>query len=543
MPRDRTTTTQLRRGGACTQCRQRKIKCDGSKPACAQCLRSPRTCDSCRYPADGANRTQQLEATIDDLHTRIRELEARSNEAESCIFLQQPYQESPDPSIAIPLLVDMWPIASTDSGSPQSYVDTPRSTSPGGSLEDPPLYIMETLVDAFLLNFEQVGFFLDTTAFRQSALLANPVYDERPLPSLLNAVCMWGCRLSKGPHSDPWNQKTFLTQCLASIPTDLNATHPHGLTQMIQAEILLSLYYLTLGRSTEGHYHSSTAVSLAIGSGLHRIGSSDQCNGPYFRTLDASFPPASDEFALMERINAFWTVLIVNNYWVAITGTPSMLSVEIDTPWPLDLEDVPPSAFPGGQTLRRFLNGYNLEGFSVHSLHAKASVLLERAIDFSTRSPDMDVFRSLDQLLDELCLNLPHVGGRALWSRRSPLVTQTLVHVAVIRLHAQFVHISNASRSKSIAAAKSVVAIIRTSNMVEWNHLDSVLGVLWATAAQVFVSQLATMHEHGSAQKHNDDILSCLNTILSAMTMCSDRSPLIGCFLAGVQEDFRTAVS
>jgi hypothetical protein len=90
---------------------------------------------------------------------------------------------------------------------------------------------------------------------------------------------------------------------------------------------------------------------------------------------------------------------------------------------------------------------------------------------------DMDVFRSLDQLLDELCLNLPHVGGRALWSRRSPLVTQTLVHVAVIRLHAQFVHISNASRSKSIAAAKSVVAIIRTSNMVEWNHLDSVLGV------------------------------------------------------------------
>jgi hypothetical protein len=43
-----------------------------------------------------------------------------------------------------------------------------------------------------------------------------------------------------------------------------------------------------------------------------------------------------------ERINAFWTVLTLNNCWTTADGSPSNIAyadpdVGIDTPWPSDI--------------------------------------------------------------------------------------------------------------------------------------------------------------------------------------------------------------
>lgn len=54
-----------------------------------------------------------------------------------------------------------------------------------------------------------------------------------------------------------------------------------------------------------------------------------------------ALPPALDTIDEGERINAFWTVLIVNNYWVIAHGSPSAISYDmpIDTPWPLEMTE------------------------------------------------------------------------------------------------------------------------------------------------------------------------------------------------------------
>ncbi|KAF9257219.1 hypothetical protein L218DRAFT_935965 [Marasmius fiardii PR-910] len=66
-------TKHLRRGKACLNCRFLKIKCDGVKPTCGQCIRVPKD-DPCEY-TDGPSRTVLLQQNVAQLQARIRELE------------------------------------------------------------------------------------------------------------------------------------------------------------------------------------------------------------------------------------------------------------------------------------------------------------------------------------------------------------------------------------------------------------------------------------------------------------------------------------
>ncbi|KAJ6493805.1 hypothetical protein DFH09DRAFT_356983, partial [Mycena vulgaris] len=65
----------LQRGKACLRCRKRKMRCDGSKPACQQCTRAKKG-ETCEYDdGKGKTRTQLLRETIVRLEHRVRELE------------------------------------------------------------------------------------------------------------------------------------------------------------------------------------------------------------------------------------------------------------------------------------------------------------------------------------------------------------------------------------------------------------------------------------------------------------------------------------
>ncbi|KAF7339095.1 Transcriptional activator protein acu-15 [Mycena venus] len=572
-PTSHSPRSNLPRGKACMSCRRRKIKCDGRKPICSQCLRSPGTADDCEYPLEGRSRTQQLEETIKKLQSRIGELEATAND-QSSILLHEPYDNGDASYMAleIPQYIDSWsPSIPVDiSTSPSSRVTTPTSTSSSSTLvlEEPPANLTEQLVDGFLDNFTHVGFFLDPSSFRHSALLAFPFgHYDRPSPALLSAVYMWGSRLSQAPRHSVYNEDAFLVCTLQNIHQDLGGNHPHRVMHGIQAEILLSLYYLTLGRPVEGIYHSSAAVSLAISANLHLIKSSSQTTPPQpcFGVLETSFSPPAHALEEGERINAFWTAVIVNNYWVAAHGSPSAIpyhDTPIDTPWPHDLCDYvssvsgfsssysTSSATPipeyhqhlydtlgsgSGGTVAKFLAGLSVDGFSGLAYHAKASILLERAITFSTRysdHADAAAFNSLDVILEQFMLSIPlALELRGVESKRSLLVTQTLTHAAIIRLHAHRIHTSEVSRSKYMTAARAVVHIINSTNFSDWPQIDPILGILWTTVCEVFIGELSSMESFGVVgrltQQHQD-LTSCLETILSTMRLFASRSPLIG---------------
>lgn len=194
----------------------------------------------------------------------------------------------------------------------------------------------------FFHQSSEFGFFLDITRFRNSTLLPLPFgHHSRPAPALLCAVYLWGIHLSDSSPYAP-QEPVYLTRALQQAANGLSGDHPHRILHGIQAEILLCIYFFRNGRLLEGKYHASAAVSLAISSGFNKIRSS-QPNLGYTQSV---LPPPQDSVEEGERINAFWTVLTVNNCWAVALGSPSNISytnVQIDTPWPLDIEQYDPA--------------------------------------------------------------------------------------------------------------------------------------------------------------------------------------------------------
>ncbi|CAK5270679.1 unnamed protein product [Mycena citricolor] len=438
----RSVRHNLPRGKACMSCRRRKIKCDGRKPACGQCTRSSASgivFDECEYPLEGRSRTQQLEETVKKLQSRIGELELAAGGGTGGVTLHEPYGGE-DVVLASPGAIEngagtwQWSMpASPRSTSPPSRLASPSSSSSSLLFEDPPADVSERLVDSFLTHFVQVGFFLDRAAFRHSALLnVSPGHPQRPSPALLSTVYLWGARLSRicgGETHAAHHEDRFLRCALQNMHHDLAGQHPRRVIYAIQAEVLLSLYYLTLGRAMEGTYHSSAAVSLAMSAGLHRIQSSSENNNATPNPGLRATPPLPEP----ERINAFWTAVIVNNYWVVAHGSPSAISytdTRVDTPWPLDLAEYQSGAidnFGGGNTIGKFLGGVSVDGFSSLALHAKASILLERAVSCAgpssaVRGPSI-VIDSTPQIKHRARPSIPSISSWSSSWTASPLVS------------------------------------------------------------------------------------------------------------------------
>lgn len=66
-----------RYGFACLMCRRRKIKCDGRKPNCANCVKAKEICsykESPSYNAHLVHQLQQSKRRIDDLEGLLRDL-------------------------------------------------------------------------------------------------------------------------------------------------------------------------------------------------------------------------------------------------------------------------------------------------------------------------------------------------------------------------------------------------------------------------------------------------------------------------------------
>lgn len=141
-------------------------------------------------------------------------------------------------------------------------------------------------------------------------------------------------------------QSAFLSQALYDVSFGLSRSSDQlarSLLHCVQAEILLSQYFFINGRSLEGNYHISNAVSMVFGAGFHKIRSADMYSFEG-RAGMQSLPPPIDPVEEGERANALWQVVVMNSCWTGVDGSPSniaydVLDSRIDTPWPLDAED------------------------------------------------------------------------------------------------------------------------------------------------------------------------------------------------------------
>ncbi|KAF7350578.1 hypothetical protein MSAN_01617800 [Mycena sanguinolenta] len=393
-----------------------------------------------------------------------------------------------------------------------SYPSTPFLGTPS-PIEEPP-ELSETLMDAFLHHFSRHHFFfLNPTEFQQSALLPNLLP-----PGLLNAVVLWANHISANSIADSrYSDEQLLARAVHHVARDVAVVDPspQQLLHMIQAEVLLALYYLDGGRLLEGNYHRAGAASLAFSMGLHQLGSSSQ--GSY-----ALNTPQTGSYGLSrpEMIDAFWSVVILNNCFVAVSDVPSSIPCDapISTPWPThSLNDRAPGPF---------IPGNDVAGHSALTLLAKASVQLERTIAFTARNPSLPVppeFWVISTRLETFRGHLPPVDADHSTDQLT-LVTHAFVNVAIIRLYSPHTAFCAAARAKCLDAARCVSARLANARVAEWEMADPILGPLLATVVDILI-----------ANRHHNEAAAAIQTTLSVMRVLARLSPIVQKHLAAIQ--------
>ncbi|KAK1230850.1 hypothetical protein PQX77_006048 [Marasmius sp. AFHP31] len=336
----------------------------------------------------------------------------------------------------------------------------------------------------------------------------------------------------------------------------------------IQAEVLLSTYFFDIGRVVEGQYHLSTAVSLAIGIGLHQIRSARA--GRTATTL----PPPRDPVEEGERINAFWAVYTLSSIWGVALGSPSVSVFErngdtINTPWPLDMADYEQNGLPhdlvGASTVQNFLFRVQPRTggvvSSVNALASQASVLLHSAGNLAAefqsemtsaeRQRSFQLFGSLDGLIDTFIgSRLPPIGRLEPTSRvfGAALLTHTLAYASSMQLHSPFIDRDPSSMAKSLAAAEASVSLLRRANGAEF--MPPVMAMLWVNVGRVILKEVARLRRsnrgnrrhggNGGGSEREGELLRDLERIMETMLTFAESSPLMRSQLANLQELYRS---
>ncbi|KAF8649446.1 hypothetical protein AX16_005793 [Volvariella volvacea WC 439] len=546
-----------------------------------------------------------LEENIAQLQKRIRELEDASNEHNvPSIPLIYPYTDghpingtrlsSPSGLVLMPqngfggisgsqplTFEDNWATGSSHSGMPLAH-PTPTTFNNNGaflpassvgssprpsllpfastSLEEPTVDVVHHLYQTFEQHAPLLGLFLDSARLREEILSPLPLgHQLRPAPSLVFAIYLWGAHLSSTPIPLPYDKQMFLENVLLHLGQDLSGSHPHKILHVIQAEVLLSYYFLNQERVFEGSYHASAALSLAFSAKLHLVRSGSQTSMSGLGRQIGTFPGADlgsaglsnplDLIEECERINAFWSVVMLNNYWVAMHGahpcTPmSSPHLRIDTPWPLDGGDMTnPLPLESVGTVKKFLEGASVEGFSISALHIKASILLEQATSLSTalrnKGPHEDPraasvsILNLNQVIERFKNNLPLVDGfhENPLARYKLCMTHLLTYIATIRLYCPFAEQSADSREKCVSAAVAITqctsALCSSTSMT---YPDPIIGLAGYLACEVLLKDFFMTNRRGKQL-----LVDSFQTITTQMSIFALSNPLIQSYLNRVQ--------
>ncbi|KAJ6536377.1 hypothetical protein B0H19DRAFT_1271163 [Mycena capillaripes] len=425
-------------------------------------------------------------------------------------------------------------------------VDLPNAPALRAVMEEPSKPVVENLIEAFLGRFCEGGFFfLEPLRFRRFAFLALPFgHPERPSPGLLSTIYLWGCHISSNdrlPLVYDYTAHELLCLAVHHQACDIDGLFVHSpqfALDTIQAEILLSLWYLNSGQTLHGRYHCAAATSLAAAHRTNR--SLEQGSFPYLTSSKPTLLAPKHDVEFTQRINALWAVLVLDKMWLVVSGLPSMLPLEnsahISAPIDNDLPRLP--------TLSKI--SQIIEALDAHSGHspfvllAKAAYFLERstnignsfagghpAFQFTTSPPSAEAQFTVELILnlqiDAFGTSLPSLAGNdALPTNQTLLVARCLTNVASIRLNAPRIPGCSQSSRRAFLAAEQVVSDVMQTDMLDWNHADPMFAPLLSSVCSFYVAYYHMLPV--------PKVTANLQTLLSVMCSLSTLSPMIGAF-------------
>ncbi|KAJ7186098.1 hypothetical protein C8R46DRAFT_390021 [Mycena filopes] len=473
------------RPSACTNCRRRKIKCDSARPICNQCtLRPPRTATACRYhdiplgTRSEHESVEQMQQTIQALRDRIEELEVRRLRPAPTFHPQ----EAPSPYL-------------------------PTQSAVHLDLPEPPSHKVAALIEMFFTKFaDSAYFFLDALAFQQSALLPLPFgHHSRPSPALLITVYLWASVLSPSALDHPYTPATFLFCALDNIANDVGrmARNPQLVVETIQAEILLSVYYLHTASPLQGHHRVSAAAAIALEFGLHLVRSPRHEQLPPYSIRTLPLTPSRLFSPGQETVlrDAFWATVIINNHWAVLGVVPSIISPEIST------DSAWTSSAQGGTTVATSSSLPHL---------VKASILLARVTSLlEGPQPGPPALAATGSHLNILQAALPlfEVGGGP-----TLLLTHALVDFTIVRLHSAEPSTSEHGHAQCLSAAARIVSRIGGVDLIrDAQNVDPMLAAICAEVATIYVDDIAGRSESDPLLAELEQQLGCLMVLLASL--------------------------
>ncbi|KAL4072323.1 hypothetical protein J3A83DRAFT_4372371 [Scleroderma citrinum] len=478
-----TPSPPLQRGKACLSCRRRKMRCDGARPTCTQCIRGDRAID-CEY-TDGNRRprTIALEEDIARLQARVQELENPDSTTPS-LTLHDPYEQrlrSPTPHHTSSTSADLL-LSTHEFAGPSSYHGYGFDQGSRVPQEETALGLQRAIdiISPYALDF---GVFLSLARLR-----AHPT---NIIPALRSTIALCSSHLTQASAVSQQvspSEPALLSRVLHSLTEGLSTAHPrlgpHFYMQILQAQVLLAYYLHRVCQITVAQSQANGAIALAVGLGLH-MRSGDVPTAGLFNFIASShprLPRPSDAVEEKERVDAWWTIYLLVKFLEMIHPGPPVVTtaVKITVAWPGsgrgndDQSNFEQTGQNGtrGDTIALFLATPNFTpslGTGL-GLQARAGALLGEAqslIASYIRDPSISQtadfrnrFCSLDSTTQNVFAGLPHpatlstsAGTGNQYSVRQLLLTVNLIALAQITLHRPFVSSSASSHRRCIDSA------------------------------------------------------------------------------------------
>ncbi|KAJ6451763.1 hypothetical protein C8R45DRAFT_1124488 [Mycena sanguinolenta] len=409
-----------------------------------------------------------------------------------------------------------------------------RSLPEQTTMEEPSPYATQSLVDAFLGRFSGGGFFfLDPHEFRRAALLPVPFHHPaRPSPGLLSTVYLWGTHIISASGRQPVHEyavEDLLAMTVYNLAHDIHVSGPlvhqrEFLSQTIQSEVLLSLWFLHIGHPLLGRYYCATAAALV---------SAHDTSLPRVISLNVS--------ESMETTPPLCAVFVLERIWLAVSAlstTPPGVNLNLNA-WHTTNQStalpLPSSTF---QAILEQLEAHDVQ--APFTLLANAALLFERSIILSDGSAcqrpesfqfpgdpsspnfhDTAEFHGLDEQIDALQRSLrPMVGAEcALPVNQTLLVARALTNMATMQLHASRLPGSVESIHRSFFVAGQIVDDILVLGLRDGNHVAAIWGPLLFALCNFYISQY-----HIGDTLH---IIERVETLLGLLADFSKFSPMI----------------
>ncbi|KAJ6564879.1 hypothetical protein DFH09DRAFT_1363891 [Mycena vulgaris] len=438
----------LSRGKACFNCKLRKIKCDANHPVCGPCERVPHK-ERCQFP-DHLARKEDVENTVYNLQFQL-----------NC--MQDPFgYECPANSM----------LHQDPSSDSRCFGGRPCPTSVDHTLfefQEPPLAVIELLLEYFLPHAAQFGFFLHPERFRSATLLPLPLGDKRrPSPALLYVAYLWGAHLAQLP-----DEPIFLQCAQRCITAEISDAHPIHALHTLQAHVLLGTYFFRTQNLTQAGFYADGAAGLALGYGLHKLRSA-RAAVPVLLDVFGALP--ADPVAEGECIRGFWAATLLQSSLHLVVnpcggagGILGELGADIDAPWPLEIADyeagVLPPDYVGQESVRHLFIDDLFPPSPTCMLQAKAAVLLHHVSQ--RRYSESDALQSdtpgslpasqytwLDHRVKQFRDSLPAIDPLHTHDNRTLVLTHALAAAAALTLSQR----CPAAHKQCVAATRAILA-------------------------------------------------------------------------------------